>query len=139
MVNDSQETYLKLKELSNKISDKRLKEAEENIRSGLVGQVSFEIGMLPIDKPNVTQAYQATLDMFAFVPTNVGKLAFLMVPDRCNTCFPVRTGNYRDAHIFDCITLEGQKVMVRRQVLLEEVIMVDYLGQYEHFIILMGK
>ena len=29
--------------------------------------------------------------------------------------------------------------MVRRQVLLEEVIMVDYLGQYEQFTILIGK
>ena len=54
VVNDSQEIYLKLKELSDKKSDKRLKEAEENIKSGLVGQVSFEIGMLPLDKPNVT-------------------------------------------------------------------------------------
>ena len=72
VVNDSQETYLKLKELSDKKSDKRLKEAEENIRSGFAGQASFEIGMLPLDKPNVTQAYQPTLDMFAFVPSSVG-------------------------------------------------------------------
>ena len=68
-----------------------------------------------------------------------GKFAFLMVPDRGNTTFPVRTGNYRDAQIFDCIILEGQKYMVRRQVILEEVIMEDYLGKYEDFTILMGK
>ena len=113
---DTMEMYLEFEKAADSKSSERYNEA-------------LEKRMLPNNIPNPTQAYQAHFDMFAFAAMSLGKFAFLAIPDRCNSKYPLRIGNFREAQRFDCIDVNGKKVMIRRCVLIEEIVLVDYLGE----------
>ena len=89
---DSMEMYLELKRAADSKSNERYKAALEKYKLGIPDQIAFEFGMLPDLTPNPTQAYQAHLDVFAFVPTSLGDFAFIVIPDRCSCKYPLRIG-----------------------------------------------